>query len=1079
MKQKDQRTHGETTPLFDLDKDRVLYLVPYTHLDTQWRWDFKKTINVYLKETLEKNFALFEKYHHYVFNFSGAIRYQMVKEYYPEEFKRLKEYIAAGRWQIAGVCVDEADAIVPSAESLIRQILYGGRFFLKEFRKEPVDYILPDCFGFPWSLPSILAHCGIKGFSTQKLRMWSSAAGIPFPIGIWEGPDGESVAAALDPGIYNNIVILPPDRDPRRARRLTKNGENYGVWADYRYYGKGDVGGAPQEISVRTVENSLTQKTGKITVCQSSSDRFFRDLTEEQKNRLPRYCGDLLLTKHSAGCLTSQAMIKRWNRKNELLADAAERAAVMAEGLGIPYPMQALRKAWLRVLGNQMHDILPGTSLPSCYEYSHNDELVALNTFSGVLTDAAGSIATCLDTSGEGISLVVYNPLAFPREDVVEATISMTGVKYVEVKGPEGEHVPCQIIARSETDLRIIFLASLPPCGFVVYKIQAIAAPPELKNGLKIDRLALENDSYRISLNEQGNIVSIVSKANGARELLAEPIQYQFLRENPALFPAWNMTWRDRRKPPIAILAGPAEIEIVEQGPVRVAMRITRRFDRSLFRQHVRLSCGDAGKRIEFSDWIEWRSTGCSLKAAFPLTVSAPEATYNWGLGKIMRGNNDPKKYEVPSHKWFDLTDASGEYGVTVLEDSKYGSDKPADNVLRLTLLFTPRRGRLSIMFKDQGTQDWGRHQFLYGLYGHQGDWREGDSERHALRLNQPPSVFTVPASPGPLGKHWSFLRLNSAQVDLQAMKKAEEEDAYILRFKELWGRPAERVTVTLANGIADAWETDGQERRTGPAQLGEGKLTFSLGAYGIKSFAVVPTEGDVQLEKPLNVPVELPFNIRAFTSDQVPELGELTGGRSYPEELVPVEFACGGVVFRTGAGRRLNALECRGQTISLPAEDFDRLFLLAAAEEDTEAPFRLDDVPFSLHLQAREGLIGMWDRRMWNKPMDKQPNYRWWASVTGLERGFIKRDRIGWYTTHMHGPSGNDAYAYGYMFLYSLPLPSRDPQSARGCKLQLPERRDIFIFAATLTRGVPDVHPSAPLYDQLVRTDANTQANL
>ena len=277
-----QESHATTSPAFDLDRDQVLFLVPYTHLDTQWRWDYKTTIDVFLKDTLEENFALFEKYPHYVFNFSGAIRYQMIKEYYPEAFEKLKTYVAAGRWHIAGASVDEADAVVPSAESLMRQVLYGNLYFQKEFGTAPVDYILPDCFGFPWSLPSILAHCGIKGFSTQKLRHWSSAAGIPFSIGVWEGPDGKGVTAALDPGIYNTVLFWPPDRDIRWMKRLAKNGKQFGVWADFRYYGKGDVGGAPQDISVRMVEKSL-EKTGDVTVCQSSSDRLFRELTEAQK----------------------------------------------------------------------------------------------------------------------------------------------------------------------------------------------------------------------------------------------------------------------------------------------------------------------------------------------------------------------------------------------------------------------------------------------------------------------------------------------------------------------------------------------------------------------------------------------------------------------------------------------------------------------------------------------------------------------------------------------------------------------------------------------------------------------------
>ena len=438
---------------YNLDRDRVLYLVPYAHLDTQWRWDYKTTITRYLKDTLKKNFDLLEQYPHYVFNFSGAIRYQMFQEYYPREFERLKGYVAAGRWQIAGCQVEEADAIVPSPESLIRQVLYGYHYLKREFGKAPIDYILPDCFGFPWFMPSVLAHCGIEGFSTQKLT-WKSAMGIPFSVGVWEGPDGAGVIAALNPGMYVGRVRVRPDRNRRWIRRLLKNGEQSGVWADYRYYGTGDVGGAPAEGSVHTMEKFLEAgdqaSRSPITVHQGASDQMFRDLTEAQRARLPCYSGDLLLTRHSAGMLTSQATIKRWNRKNELLADAAERLAVMAARFGAAYPMETLNKAWLRILGSQMHDILPGTSLPGCYDYAHNDETLAANALAGVLADAASTLAACLASAGPGISLLVYNPLAFARQDVVEATIPLGEGQAVRVIGPDGEVAPSQIVERAD-----------------------------------------------------------------------------------------------------------------------------------------------------------------------------------------------------------------------------------------------------------------------------------------------------------------------------------------------------------------------------------------------------------------------------------------------------------------------------------------------------------------------------------------------------------------------------------------------------------------------------------------------------
>ncbi|HVQ36264.1 MAG TPA: hypothetical protein VMS31_01940, partial [Pyrinomonadaceae bacterium] len=296
---------GKATPKPrpNLAKDRTLYVVGYAHLDTEWRWEYPQTIAEYLPKTLRNNFALFEKYPNYIFNFTGANRYRLIKEYNPGDFARLKQYVAAGRWFPAGSSVEEGDVNSPNAESIIRQILYGNNWFRKEFGIASEEYMLPDCFGFPASLPSLLAHAGIKGFSTQKLSSaWQPAphvggpdspeqtpVGIPFNVGVWEGPDGRTVIAALNPLSYGSQVTYdiskspqPPPPDPnltaqqnqRRtraqedwAKRIDVNGKLTGVFADYHYVGTGDVGGSPNESSVRLME-AITTK-GKTLLPQA------------------------------------------------------------------------------------------------------------------------------------------------------------------------------------------------------------------------------------------------------------------------------------------------------------------------------------------------------------------------------------------------------------------------------------------------------------------------------------------------------------------------------------------------------------------------------------------------------------------------------------------------------------------------------------------------------------------------------------------------------------------------------------------------------------------------------------------
>jgi len=247
-------------PPADLSKDDTLYLVGYAHLDTQWRWSYQETIDRFIQNTLKDNFRLMDKYPNYVFNFSGSRRYEMMREYYPEEFEKLKGYVARGQWFPCGSSVDEGDSIVPSGESIIRHVLYGNRYFKREFGVASDEFMLPDCFGFPASLPTLLAHCGIKGFSTQKLT-WGSANGIPFKVGVWQGPDGKGVVAALDPGSYSAILEEDIPNSESWKLRIENNGKRSGVYADYHYYGTGDRGGAPAETSVQRLERCHPRRT--------------------------------------------------------------------------------------------------------------------------------------------------------------------------------------------------------------------------------------------------------------------------------------------------------------------------------------------------------------------------------------------------------------------------------------------------------------------------------------------------------------------------------------------------------------------------------------------------------------------------------------------------------------------------------------------------------------------------------------------------------------------------------------------------------------------------------------------------
>lgn len=1126
----------------DLTKQPTLYVVGYAHLDTQWRWDYPKTISEYIPNTMRFNFSLFEKYPNYVFNFSGANRYRMMKEYFPADYEKVKQYAAAGRWFPSGSAMEESDVNVPSAESLIRQILYGTQYFCREFGNTSAEYMLPDCFGFPASLPSILAHCGIKGFSTQKLTWNSSApvggpdspektpAGIPFNVGIWEGTDGKSVIAALNPGSYGSQVFYdltktPPAPNPSDPpqwtrglidwpKRIQLNGEVSGLFTDYMYYGTGDIGGSPSEASVKLMEAIITKSRavlptpdtffrrqeqqeqplppgpevqvgdGPLKVISASAEQMFLDISPEQTARLPRYKGDLLLTDHSAGSISSQTYMKRWNRQNEVLADAAERASVAAAWLGGRlYPLGRLNDAWTLVMGGQFHDILPGTSIPKAYEYSWNDEVLALNQFANVLISAVEAISSGLDTRAKGTAVVVYNPLNIVREDVVEATLSFpSGVpKAVRVFGPDGKEVPAQIVSAANGSAKVIFLAKVPSVGFAVYDVQAAktAAP----SALKVTESSLENARYSVKLDQNGDVASIFDK-NIKHELLSAPARLAFQYEKPAQWPAWNMDWADQQKPPRGYIQGPAKVRIIENGPVRVAIEVDRETEGSRFIQVIRLASGDAGNRVEFASIIDWKIAETALKATFTLTASHPNATYNWDIGTIERGNNNEKKYEVPSHQWFDLTDKSGAFGATVLSDCKYGSDKPDDNTLRLTLLYSPGISDRGRAYSDQSTQDWGRHEFVYGLAGHAGDWRQEQTDWQALRLNQPLIAFESPKYKGALGKSISFLSLNNSRVRVLALKKAEESDEFIIRLVEIDGKPAKDVRIVFASPIVAAREVNGVEMQVGEAELEKGELVTNFGPYEVHSFAVKLAKSPVKLSVPQSQPVTLPYDLSVSSADNTKSAGGFDAvGRSLPAEMLPREISYGGITFNlapAGSGKP-NAVVCRGQKISIPTGKFTRLYLLAAsADGDQKVTFHIGNKPIDLTIQEWSGYIGQWDNRIWNikeepipprpgapaPPAGTPPRMRTVLEYKGLTPGYIKRAPVAWFASHRHTAEGvNEPYAYSYLFAYSIDVP------ANARTLTLPNNDKIRILAVTVSDEGGEVRPVHPLYETIERT--------
>jgi alpha-mannosidase len=1130
------------SPQPNLAKEPTLYAVAYAHLDTEWRWEYPQVIQEYLSKTMRNNFALFEKYPHYIFNFTGANRYRLMKEYYPSDFERLKAYVAAGRWFPAGSSMEEGDVNSPNAESIIRQILYGNNWFRKEFGVASDEYMLPDCFGFPASLPSILAHAGIKGFSTQKLSSaWQPApyvggpnspeqtpVGIPFNVGIWEGLDGKTVIAALNPLSYGSQVTYdlsktpppPPGPDPNLTaqqnqvrtrgqedwtKRIQINGGLTGIFADYHYVGTGDVGGSPNETSVSLMEaitarskaslpplfqfgsqNGLPNSPpvqvgdGPVRVIWSKADQMFKDILNCcATDRMPRYKGDLELINHSAGSLSSQAYQKRWMRKNELLADAAEKASVAAEWLGgRTYPRERLNNAWTLVMGGQFHDLLPGTATPKAFEFAWNDDVIAMNQFAGVLSSAANAVASGLNTEAKGTAIVVYNPLNVAREDIVEANVTFPNgpPKGVRVVGPDGSEVPAQL-----TDGKVLFVAKAPSVGFAVYDVQP-AESASSSSELKVTESSLENSRYRISLDRNGDVSQVFDKQLN-RELLRAPIRLAILTDNPRQWPAWNMDFDDEQRAPRTFVGGPAKIRVVERGPVRVAIEVERETEDSKFVQTVSLSAGDAGNRVEFGNVIDWKSKQANLKATFSLTAANRMATYNWDVGTIQRPNEEERQFEVASHQWIDLTDKSGSFGVTVLTDCKNASDKPDDQTLRLTLLRTPgTRGS----YVDQGTQDWGRHDIRFGLVGHAGDWRQSQSDWQAHRLNQQLIAFQSSSHPGALGKTLSLLRISNNRIRLMALKKAELTDEVIVRIVEMDGKPAANVHLAFGAPVLAAREVNGQEQPIGPATVAGGELVTSFGAYQPRTFALKLAPSTNRVAGVNFQPVALDYEMSVAARlgrpadgsfDWAPNNQGASQGRALPAEMLPRQIPFNGIRFDLAPATKANAVIPHGQTITLPVGKYNRVYLLAAgANGDQKGVFRVGDKSTELTIQDWTGFIGQWDDRIWKVTEEPLPPRQGappgapvrtrtnvYGEMVGLRSGFIKRADVAWFNSQRRGvDAGAEAYAYTYLFAYVLDV----PPGART--LTLPDNDRIRILAMTVGDEPWVITPVQPLYDVL-----------
>ncbi|MDZ7260851.1 MAG: alpha-mannosidase [candidate division KSB1 bacterium] len=821
-----EKSRNALKPVAEFAKEYTLFLVGNSHIDMAWLWRWRETVEV-CRKTFAQQLELMEEFPEYKYSQSQAQAYEWMRQYYPEIFEAIQKRVKEGRWEITGGMVVEPDCNLISGESWARQILYAKRYFKEKFGVEVKLGWNPDSFGYNWNIPQFYKKSGIDAFITQKIS-WNDTNVFPYHLFWWEAPDGSRILAYFPYSGYTAGLQYK-----ELIADLKLNEANTGRKEVLVLFGAGDHGGGPNREQLQRAE-FYRKATIFPNMVFSTAQDYLKRITQEELEQLPVWRDELYLEYHR-GTYTTQAANKRNNRKSEILLTNAEKLASLAFTLGADYPQTTLTEAWWKVLFNQFHDILPGSSIGEVYRDAAEDYQYIRELGETVLDEALDFLAGKIDTKKgmKGQPLVVFNTLSWERDDLVSVKLDQQHLPTPTVFDSEGNEVPSQVISEG-LKKRLIFVAEkVPALGYRVYKIQ----PDNAKTWpttLSITPEQLENEFYRISVDaETGNLTQIFDKKNN-RQVLAPEAQgnlLQLLEDIPEQWDAWEILYTGRKWE----LNQADRIQVLETGPVRAVLRVeksflgeaktayypTENFPSSFFTQDIILYQGIP--RIDFRTQVDWWEQHILLKVAFPLNVENRWATYeipNTSIQRSTRRDNswDKARHEVSAHFWADLSQA--DYGVSLLNESKYGHDTEG-STMRLTLLRSP-------LYPDP-MADRGKHDITYSLYPHKGDWREGGTVRKGYELNYPLIARFVPLHSGSLPQCYSFVRLEPENIILTNIKKAEDSSAWIIRFYESSGQ-ATQAKITLYKRPSAVYLADLMENTLSPVEVSQPTLIVPTG---------------------------------------------------------------------------------------------------------------------------------------------------------------------------------------------------------------------------------------------------------
>ena len=779
---------------FCREQDVQVSCVGHTHIDVAWLWTLDQT-----REKVQRTFGnvieMMKKYPDYKFMSSQPQLLKYLKEEAPEMYEEVRKLVKEGRIELEGSMWLEADCNLSSGESLVRQILFGKRFFKKEFGVDNSIVWLPDVFGYSAAMPQIMKKSGVNKFVTSKIA-WNETNRMPYDTFEWKGIDGSEVFTYFLTAVerkrhFENMgwrSTYTPMLEPSYVQGTWDRYEPKSLNSEVLMpFGFGDGGGGPADWHIENFERLKYGINGCPQVKWEFASSYLERMRKkfEGSKRLPKWTGELYLEFHR-GTYTSQAKNKRNNRKSELLYQNTEMINSMSSKLlGTEYPQEKLNEGWECILLNQFHDIIPGSSIHSVYERCKKDYEKILTNGKELEDKAYSSILENIATDG---GVAVFNSNSF------------TGNGFVGYNG------------------KTFRVSGIPAKGYKVVSLD------DNKSKYSLNGKHLETDNYIVDFNDDYTIGRLFDIKNN-REVIREGGRANYIEafeDYPYEYDAWEISkYYTEKKYEINDVS---DVKFIDEG-ARFGFDITRKFYKSVIRQKIYFYQGS--NRIDFDTYADWHQEHLMLKAAFDVDINSDKATYEIQFGSVERPVHrntswEDAKFEVCAHKYIDYSDYG--YGVSLLNDCKYGH-----NIENGTM-------KLS-MFKcatnPDPEADKGEHKFTYSILPHAGNFREAGTVQLAYELNNPMKAFDIGKQSGKLNDEYSFVSCSADNFIVETIKKAEDSDHIIVRGYESYNMRTD-VKLKLGFDAEKAYLCDLMENELEEIEVDNNTVSFTAKPFEI-----------------------------------------------------------------------------------------------------------------------------------------------------------------------------------------------------------------------------------------------------